>query len=576
MGAVVNDYSGNTYLIDMLRQLGVTLYAGVNGGGVIHLAKLMVPVRTLSKRNVAGPSLLTVPEYTAGFVPLGHYLATGQVAACLTTTGAATKLAASGLSDAKAHNIPAVYVVALNSTSNYGRSPLQDVSDEGAHIVAQLRDELGEACFHVTDLDVLPKQIIQAQGHLAQCRPVAFAVHPDVLAGPMPAGSVPAVYIPDPPSPVFTDVTRFRQVVEGRRVVLLVTDEAARDPRMPVLTTEIAATLGAPVLWTANGAAGVAADNPYGYGHVGFGGNDAATTLWNGLQSDDVLITLGFEPGEYVLGLAPVAAGDVIHLTEWEAPFGHRNGGFAHRCSGRYWRLGGPIFETARALIIEAGTVRQLPAPAHLNTDRPNTRHRADTVDFAAFLERLHSRWRVPSLGFDDVSMVYKDRPYVTQRPHPLMRTYTAYQGSAMGGAFGLAVGARIADPTQTVYCFSGDGCYRLYAGALPETARLGLRLFIINNGSYALVEQGLRHVLPDTSEDRFHSQLAPVDHVAAARAYGWDAFRVKPDLSNLDEILDACQTSGDRSLLVDVPVDASQNIGPNPRVRRAVQACYL
>src|SRR3989454_5579588 len=74
--------------------------------------------------------MLTMGEYVAGFVPLGHWLASGRIAGCVTTTGAATKLGGSGMTDAKLHNIPAVYLIALNSTMSIGNAPLQDRSEE--------------------------------------------------------------------------------------------------------------------------------------------------------------------------------------------------------------------------------------------------------------------------------------------------------------------------------------------------------------------------------------------------------------------------------------------------------------
>ncbi|MFI7336395.1 thiamine pyrophosphate-dependent enzyme [Streptomyces sp. NPDC050085] len=567
---LLDDTSANRWLIDALAELGVTAYAGVNGGGVIHLARLLAP----GTPGADTPSLFTVPEYTAGFMPLGHHLAGGGIAACLTTTGAASKLAASGLSDAKAHNIPAVYLVALNSTATKGLSPLQDVSDDGAGMVAQLRAELGDACLHVKDRAQLPGQLQLARRILADSRPVVFALHPDVLAGPAPDPMVPLQGHPRHPP----DVNGIHRRIAGRRVVVLATDEAARDPHMPELTARLTRRWGAPIVWTVNGAAAVDPRDPYGHGHIGFGGNDVASALFTGLGPDDVLLTLGFEPGEYVLNLARVTAGHVIHLTALTFPYGQGESGFAHRCAGTYERITGPISSTLEVLLSRpgAGPQRQRIAPAHLNSRTPEPLTRPGTVDFAAFLERLALTWTTPAFAFDDVCMAYKDRQYVFQRPHPHIRSYAAYQGSAMGGAFGLALGAKLARPDLSVLCFSGDGCFRLYAGALPETAHLGLRLFILNNGAYAIVNQGLPHIMPGTPEHRFHGDLAPVDFVTTARGLGWDAIRCDPDLGNLDAILTACQAPGGRSLLVEVPVDPGQEIGHNPRVHNLTRASYL
>src|SRR5437773_8253501 len=174
--------SGNFWLIETLRRWGVTSYAGVNGGGLIHVAKHLEPLSDLSEATDGAPRMLTMGEYVAGFVPLGYYLASGRIAGCITTTGAATKLGSSGITDAKLHNIPAVYVIALNSTLSIGLSPLQDVSEHGMNVIPQLRAELGDGCIVVDDISRLQAQLEQAQAILADSKPVAIAFHPDILS----------------------------------------------------------------------------------------------------------------------------------------------------------------------------------------------------------------------------------------------------------------------------------------------------------------------------------------------------------------------------------------------------------
>jgi acetolactate synthase-1/2/3 large subunit len=123
---------------------------------------------------------------------------------------------------------------------------------------------------------------------------------------------------------------------------------------------------------------------------------------------------------------------------------------------------------------------------------------------------------------------------------------------------------------------FSGDGCWRLYGGALAEAANLGMNLFIINNGRYAIVDKGLEVVIPDWEKERYHGVLQNIDFVAAAKAHGWDGYRLRPDLGNLDEILAACYAAKGQSILVDVPIDADQVIGLNPRLYNLTTDTYL
>src|SRR5207249_4434737 len=123
-------------------------------------------------------------------------------------------------------------------------------------------------------------------------------------------------------------------------------------------------------------------------------------------------------------------------------------------------------------------------------------------VDAFDFYAELHRSWRPHSIGFDDVCTAYKDRQYVAQRPHPSIPFHTVHDGSAMGGAFGLGVGARAADSSLHTFVFSGDGCWRLYGGALAEASNLGMNLFIINNERYAIVDKGLEVVIPDWEKE--------------------------------------------------------------------------
>lgn len=566
---------GNLALVEGLRALGVRMYAGVNGGGIMNVTKHLAPYRrpdTDRLPDEGGPSLFTVGEYTAGFTPLGHFLATGEVSACVTTTGAATKLAGSGMSDAVYHSIPAVYVVALNPTSSGGLAPLQDVAQTGTNIVGQLRAEFGESLLVMEKPGDLGHVLRRTAELLAESRPVVIAFRPDALSAQVPAPRTApraSCAVPERPIDGLAAVSAdFRDTCRGKRVVLLATDEAARDSGLPQLTGRLSEAFGAPTLWTVNGAAAVAADNPHGRGHIGFGGNDSARELWDSLGPDDSLVMLGFEPGEYILNLADVPAGTVYHLTDLEQPYGSRDGSFAHRCAGRYVRVKAPLRAGIAALLASgASPARQPVLDGPLNRDPypPNTRE--GSVDLAALLEGMHQRWRKPTLLFDDVCLAYKDRQFVTQRSHPALRAFSAYQGSAMGGAFGLAVGAKLADPRLPVFCLSGDGCYRLYAGTMPECAELGIRLFILNNGAYAMVDQVLDQTDAELTAERHHGRLAPCDFVAAAKAHGWQALRMRPDLTDLDDVMDACYRPGTPSLLVEVPIDPGQVLGSNPRI---------
>ncbi|WP_116586199.1 thiamine pyrophosphate-dependent enzyme [Pectobacterium versatile] len=567
-----NDVKSNGYsrLFDFLSESGVMLYTGVTGGGVIHFVKGIHPV-DWSAQDKTG--FLTLGEYSAGFVPLGYYLASGRLAAAVATTGAATKLLGCGLSDAKLHDIPAVYLVALSGKDTEGLLPLQDTWEHGSNIVQQLRAELPDSVFVLDDPQTINEKLRLAAAQLNNAKPVVLVLVHHALIEATDVNSLPPDSRPASACSDLGDVVdRFRQAVRGKRVVMLVGEEMARYPNAPALTTQLAVHLRAATVWTINGANAVSRENPYGYGYIGFGGNDCATTLYASLNHSDVLLILGASPDEYSVNLQPFTAGETFYLSNITQAYGQIEGGFQHRALGHYHHIHGPLDQSLRRLIAVAeacpfANTGAEPAPQNLNHHAFSS-PRQGYANMVALYQRLDSWWPADSVGFDDVCLAYKDRQFVTQRPHPHIRFYSFYRGSAMGGAFGAAVGAKLALSEHAVFLFTGDGCFRLFSGALGEVRELGIVIFLLNNESLGIVAQGLPKILPEVVPEYYHAGVCSLDYCAIAKACGWDAEKLQPDLANLEDVLVRAGEIGRPSLLIEVPVDAHQLLGSNPRLR--------
>jgi acetolactate synthase I/II/III large subunit len=573
--AVPDTGSGYDLLLGMLRQEGISLCSGVTGGGVIHFLKYLEPhpgeLQSPASGQADSPRFFSLGEYSAGFAPLGSFLATGEVGACIATTGAATKLLACGMSDAKLHDIPAIYLVPISPPSNDTLCPLQDTSAHGSNALAQLRAELPHGVFVLDTPATVAAQLNQARHQLALSKPVVLVLVHDALCQPAQAYLQPE---PTPASPCTLAhfVESFAQAIKGRRVTLLAGEELARCPRAPELTTALCAQLGAAAVWSINGSNGIDRANAHGYGYVGFGGNDVANTHWQDLDEEDVLLVLGACPDEYTVNLSAYAAGRIFVLTALTDGYGQISGSFQHRASTHYHQQVIALEQALAALVDHferhaPETLRMASAPASLNhgsRDKPRPGH----VDIVQLFNALDERWPAGTVGFDDVCLSYKDRQYVTQRPNPNARFFSLYRGSAMGNALGLAIGAKIAAPGRLVVAFTGDGCFRLFAGNLAEASKLGIILFVLDNGCYGIVEQGLPVIAPELASSRYHTQLPPMDFCAMAHACGWWSLDLAPDLSNLDELFSPGAQAAGRSTLVRIPVDAGQVAGMNPRAR--------
>ncbi|SEI56456.1 acetolactate synthase-1/2/3 large subunit [Dyadobacter sp. SG02] len=559
-------------IIHTLHNWGIRLYAGVNGGGVIHLLKYLDP---LGEDTIETPSFLTIGEYTAGFIPLGYYLGSGRVAASVATTGAATKLICCGLSDAKLHDIPAVYIVPVSNGSTAGFSPLQDTTVYGSNIVAQLRAELPDSVFVLDNPIALHDQLARAKGQLDRSKPVVLVLDNEGLSI-SPIGSNFTASLPEIPmrEDHSTDdfLAAFRTETDGKRVVLFVGEEMARYPGAHDLTTRLSEALQAGTIWSINGANAVSRHNPYGYGYISFGGNDRAMSLYNSLGENDILLVVGACPDEYTVNFKKISASATFHFSNIPEAYGLVDNSLRHVVEGGYYLMNAPLDVSLQALVDAAAerpfdNIPMEKAPSYLN-DLPFDNASARYADMAALYQRLDRWWPAHSIGIDDTCLAYKDRQYITQRPNNNIRFYSLYRGSAMGGAFGVAIGAKLAEPGRQVFLFTGDGCFRLFSGSLGEVSNLGLVVFLLNNETFGIVEQGLRKVLPDVGTAWYHSRLEAVDYCGIAKANSWDAVRLAPDLGNLDDILGKVDRGLSRSLLIEVPVDPNQVLGKNPRLK--------
>lgn len=562
---------GYKLLLDTLSIWGVSRYVGVTGGGVIHFLKYINP---LVNNCAEEQSFFSIAEYNAGFIPLGYYLSSGRIAAAVATTGAASKLLSCGLSDAKLHDIPAVYIVPLIGEEIHGYSPLQDTTKHGSNIVAQLRSELPESVFVLDSPNTLAEKLSSARVQLERAKPIVLVLLHKALNSPTynPTKTIASIKLPVQNFSFIDFCDEFRHDIKGRRLVLLVGEEMVRYPNAAALTTQFCQILRCAAIWSINGANAVQRDNPYGFGYISFGGNDEALSLYQSIGKDDVLLVLGACPDEYTVNLQKFSAAKTFFLTNYSGSYGQIDNSFSHMSQGAYHQVSGPLDQLLRNLMAAAQQQPFNNIPSPLAPNNLNHRQypppRSGYVDMAELYQRLDRWWPAGSIGFDDVCLSYKDRQYVTQRPNNNIQFYSLYRGSAMGGAFGAAIGAKLSLPTRPVFLFTGDGCFRLFSGSLGEVSELGLVIFLVNNASFSIVGQGLPIILPEIEEKKYHANLKQLDYCSIARACGWEAEQLAPDLSNLNYLLDKTTGNTMKSLLIDIPVDALQVLGRNPRVQ--------
>jgi len=290
------------------------------------------------------------------------------------------------------------------------------------------------------------------------------------------------------------------------------------------------------------------------------------------LGENDVLLILGACPDEYTINFKKISASVTFCASNIPQAYGFINDSLEHAVEGEYYQINAPLDLLLQELMDDEGRNPFLNVPMNCAPDNLNWNPfppaGKDYVDMARLYQRLDLWWPAGSVGFDDVCLAYKDRQYITQRPNNNIHFYSLYRGSAMGGAFGAAIGAKLANLDNRVFLFTGDGCFRLFSGSLSEVADLGLVVFLLKNERLGIVEQGLKKIIPDFDTANYHAEVKSIEYGQIARANGWDAVQLNPNLSNLGELLKKIEGKIPRSLLIEIPVDPDQLLRNNPRLK--------
>ena len=550
-------------LIYALETWGIRHIFGVTGGGVFEITKYLTPY----KENLPYLSLFSIVEYAAGFAPIGHYLNNGQISACLTVPGAATKLVSCGASDAKILRIPALYLISLNHSESLNNTPLQDVGPYGMNITAQLKSEFADDVVYIQNLDHFDIYLAKTARILADHRPVVILFHPNILKKSVKINNIPKIIERRKPDvvnlkPLLNSISI--AIANKKQIYLYVCSEAGFDTTNYAVIRALQEKLNARVLCTVNGS-NACVDLPNFYGHVGIGGHDEINDYWRNLGENDLLIALGMEAGDYHFFKKKSKVSEAWIFTNQSNGYGFINESYQHRFENACHIIHGKIHDNLNALlqyVIPKHCDSQLPTLKTINTQTVSK----NKVDLHTFYTRLKSYWQPSTICFDDVCCAYRDRQFIMTHPISNVRFFTSQDSSAMGGAFGFVVGAKIANPKEHCFAFIGDGCWRLIAGAFPEAANIGIVVFVFNNQNYGVVTDVITKVYPDLDKKHHHTQLIQVDFVGAAKACGWDAGKLKPNLSNLKQLMEKAYNT-EKSLLIEIPCEPYQNLGFNPRI---------
>lgn len=562
------------WLLKQFKHLGIHHYFGINGGGALNLSKWLPPHTPHS----TAMHFISIHEYTAGFAPIGHYLANKQPAATLVTTGAASKLAAAGASDACFLGVPALFIFALSPANQAKHYPVQDTSAAGTNTKAQLLAEFPKHCIVMDDMSRIDKNLLQMQQQLFHNQPVVLLFHPDLIEKTLPPYLLPFKF-PELNSAI--DKKTIHQLIQtlnqrkpSQKLVILCASESSIEQVNPVLLQKFISKTGAEVIYTTNGDNIATLTINNNLGHIMFGGNQPAIDCWQHLNHQDILITLGLDCGEYAFNLEKCHAGKVFCFTHLKNGYAQEHQSYQHLFTGDYQQINGSIETNLQTLLAQ---LENIDLPTYTTPNQNNTFYLTRSpqnqpfIDPIYFYQQLEQLWQPNTLAFEDICMAYRDRPAILKDPSPHCRFFSANQGSALGSAFGMGAGATVAQPESKVFIFMGDGGFRYMISSLAETAHLNLTVFIFDNACFGIVDL---YPLEKTSTERVykHSELSNIHWKKVGEGMGWAVDHLKPDCENLTELLQKAYSEDQQSTMIIVPADPHLAIGKNFRYEQLLK----
>ncbi|MBI4010479.1 MAG: thiamine pyrophosphate-binding protein [Candidatus Aenigmarchaeota archaeon] len=563
--------TGNTLVLDNFSGWGANLHFLTNGGGAVHVAEHLAPFRSINDLVSGVPTAFVINEIGAAYAAASHYLASRRIAVCDFTTGGAVHLVAPAVVDSKLHNVPVIYLGSLSASTAGDNAPLQDTGPKGFNTVGMMKEVLGDGCQVIDSVDGIERVLYNARNRLLDSKPVVILYHPDILSKQVDWFKVPWKEKPKQMDKKGVDefLSSFPSETNGKRVVLFVGEEAAKYEGMRELTTKLARLLKAPTLYTQVGVSAVSPNNEFAAGYLMLGYNDFARKLWKNLTTDDTVICIGFDPFEYSTNQEKIKANAVV-ITNYNNPYGSVNDGFQHRVEGKYRHIKGDL-ELVVTTMIENLKGKYLirpnvEVPKDLNEDN-YVAPPSDFVNQSRFYKTFAELVSSPTNIIGDVCMGYKDFQRVTQRPISGVDVLYFHQGSLMGQGAGEALGIRFARPDKHIHLITGDGCFEYFGASLGRMKDLGLVFWVLDNGTHGLVSWGLSKIKPHISDDRKLTDVPRNDYVKMAQAQGWKAYELKPDLSNMEQIMKKANSFNSHSMLIRVPIYPFDDLGQNPRL---------
>lgn len=545
-----------TYLVDLLRILGVEYVFGVPGGAIEPLTDALA----VSERS-GGPRMVVARhEAGAAFMAEGYARETGKLGVCCATSGPGATNLLTGVACAFENGVSMLAITGQPALPLMGKRALQESSGVGVDVIGMFK-----SCTRSSALVSHPAQV-ESRVTAAVLRalqaphgPVHLSFPVDVLRAPiersfsnatMPrlAGGRSSFHPHD------VDTLR-DELTDSKRTVFVLGRgcQGAVGRIMAVIEAS-----GAPFVVTPDAKGLVRTDHQLYRGVLGFAGHGSARAA----LADDVelVVLVGSTVSEWTSAAwNPVLLSSrLIHVDDDPEHFlyspmakRHLQGNIGGIFSALAQRVApqAPV-ETSHLRVNPALGAGDVPLesagpvkPQHLVTELGDrmpggTRFIADAGNSTA--------WAVHWLRDPGRATLANRVP-----GSPWLHVLTEF--APMGWAIGAAVGLARADASNAVVCLTGDGSYLMNGQEITVAAqeRLPVIFVVLNDSALGMVKHGQR--LAGAEQTAF--ELPVIDYRRLAQSMGVEAHVIE-DLADLQALDLEALARRDGPTLLDVRID--------------------
>ncbi len=495
------------YMSEALRNLGVTHSFGIIGKSICPIVLKMVDygIEFIPGRH----------ESSSGFEAAGYALKTGKLGVAFGTSGPGGTNLLTAAAHAKANNLPVLFITGHQSIKELGIPQCQDSTSFLADLAdmfrpATLYSKLIERGDHFNTIfnHAISIALSGNRGPVHLCIP--FDVQTELLEECN-------IVIPERESLVsHANIDRVLDAINNSKNPIIIAGKGVNRSGAHSELIQLAETFNIPVVTSPGGKGAIAWDHPLYHGPIGVGGCTHGDDL---LNQSDLFIVLGSRLSDMTIcNLKRENHPATLIQFDSDPTF------VGKILFSKTIPVTGDLRDNLVYYLnnIDTNNITKREAPT--NSDYTEEPPILPNLSLASVLSTMSDLIPYNSTVFvDDGSHgFHAAKWYKVKKPGSFV--FDAYF-ACMGNSIGMAIGAKVAAPEETIFCITGDGCFMMLGAEINAAVckDIPVIFIVVNNKQLDMALKGM-----EKTTGRIDGTIyeVPMDAVKFAESLGATGYK--------------------------------------------------